>query len=83
MALHQRTHPQPVDGCFGCKAIGISFGMVPGGYRDTSSTSNFDRDAFLDQFGDGHGNSLFGKELVEDTRSTVRAKIKDITSAQQ
>jgi hypothetical protein len=23
MALHTRTHPEPVDGCFGCKAIGV------------------------------------------------------------
>lgn len=23
MALHERTHPEPVDGCFGCKAIGV------------------------------------------------------------
>jgi hypothetical protein len=23
MALHSRTHPEPVDGCYGCKVIGV------------------------------------------------------------
>lgn len=23
MALHQRTHPTPVDGCFGCHVVGV------------------------------------------------------------
>jgi hypothetical protein len=29
--LHVRkTHPTPVEGCFGCKAAGVSFGAVAG-----------------------------------------------------
>lgn len=27
MALHHRTHPEPVEGCFGCKAAGIDFAL--------------------------------------------------------
>ena len=25
MALHTDHHPQPVDGCFGCKVLGIGY----------------------------------------------------------
>lgn len=37
MAIHQRTHPEYVDGCFGCKISTISFGTVPGGAKDAKS----------------------------------------------
>lgn len=31
MTLHRRrTHPEPVPGCFGCKAVTLSFGAVAG-----------------------------------------------------
>ena len=76
MALHQLTHPEPVDGCFGCKVIGLSFGIVPGGAREALSTSMFDRDAFLDQFGDSEG-SLFSEERVRDNQSTAVRKLKE------
>lgn len=33
---HMETHPAPVDGCFGCKVIGVGFGSVPGGTRPGS-----------------------------------------------
>lgn len=25
MALHRRTHPTPVPGCFGCRVIGVGY----------------------------------------------------------
>lgn len=35
MTIHQRrTHPEYVEGCFGCKVSTVSFGTVPGGARD-------------------------------------------------
>lgn len=35
MTLHQKkTHPEFVEGCFGCKAATITFGTVPGGAKD-------------------------------------------------
>lgn len=36
--LHRETHPLlDVEGCFGCKAVTIGFGPVPGGARDKTS----------------------------------------------
>lgn len=34
---HLETHPTQVDGCFGCKAMTISFGTVPGGAKDAKN----------------------------------------------
>jgi len=28
--LHTRTHPTPVEGCFGCKALGLSWSIKAG-----------------------------------------------------
>lgn len=28
MGLHLRTHPEPVEGCFGCKVMNIRIGQV-------------------------------------------------------
>lgn len=28
MALHRKTHPKYVEGCFGCKAASLRFGQV-------------------------------------------------------
>lgn len=69
MSLHQRTHPVPQPDCFGCKVASLNWGIVPGAFRDTNSTSMFDRDALLQQFGDKDGNPVFNRERVEDTRS--------------
>lgn len=76
MALHQRTHPVEVPGCFGCKIVGLSFGVVPGAYRDTNSSSMFDRDAVMEQLGhqDGYG-SAFNEERSKDAESTVMRKV--------
>ena len=82
MALHRRTHPVDVPGCFGCKAIGLSFGIVPGAFRDTNSTSMHDRDALLEQFGHPDGNgSIFDKERVMDAQADVRAKYREFQEA--
>ena len=36
MSIHQeRTHPEYVEGCFGCKISTVSFGTVPGGAKDS------------------------------------------------
>lgn len=36
--IHQRTHPGlDVEGCFGCKISGVTFGSVPGGTRSGSA----------------------------------------------
>lgn len=35
MTIHQRrTHPEYVEGCFGCKISTVRFGTVPGGNKD-------------------------------------------------
>jgi hypothetical protein len=46
VTLHQRrTHPTPVEGCFGCKASTIKFGQV-----DASEQKAWDRE--LDYYAD-------------------------------
>lgn len=81
MALHQRTHPVPVDGCFGCKVIGLNFATVPGAYRDSVSNARVDMDSIQEQLTDSDGNPLFSEERVRDTQSDVMAKIRDFNEA--
>lgn len=66
------------DDDFKEKLKSLNFGTVPGAYRDQNSKTMFDRDAVLDQLGhpDGRG-SVFSKERVEDTRSTVARKTRE------
>lgn len=46
MTLHQRrTHPVPVEGCFGCKASTIQFGQI-----DATEQKQWDRE--LDLYAD-------------------------------
>lgn len=66
------------DTSFKDKLKSLNFGTVPGGYRDSNSTTMYDRDALLDQIGDPDGRgSKFSKERVEDTRSTLRRKTRE------
>lgn len=38
MGIHKdRTHPEYVKGCFGCKIGTIAFGTVPGGAKDSKN----------------------------------------------
>ena len=80
MTLHQRTHPAPQPDCFGCKVASINWGIVPGAFRDTNSTTMFDREDILKQFGDKDGNSVFDRERVEDTKSDFLHKQKEFLS---
>lgn len=41
-------HTDYVEGCFACKAKSLHFGVVPGGFRWSNSTSNYDSDALPD-----------------------------------
>lgn len=44
MTLHrERIHPEYVEGCYGCKIGGVSFGSVPGGTRPGSARLSFQR----------------------------------------
>jgi hypothetical protein len=70
------AHRDYVEGCFTCKLGTLSFGVVPGAYRDTNSTTMFDREAVKDQFGD-----TFSKDRVEDMRSQFRRKQKEFLDA--
>ena len=81
MTLHQQTHPEFVDGCFGCKISGISFGVVPGAYRDTNSKSMFDRDVVMEQFGAKDGESAFSQEKIRDKQSDFARKQRDFLDA--
>lgn len=76
MALHQRTHPVFVDGCFGCKVIGLNFATVPGAYRDTVSDARIDKDSLEEQFGDA-----FDKDKVLDNQSDARKAIAEFNEA--
>jgi len=67
VSLHYRTHPEPQPDCFACKLAGINWGIVPGGYRDVSSTTMFDRDQLP--------QGLPTNEEVMDRRSRFRRNI--------
>ena len=81
MTLHQeRTHPVPQRDCWACKVGTLNFGIVPGAFRDSTSTTMFDREDLLKQFGDKDGNSVFDRERVEDTKSDFLHKQKEFLS---
>lgn len=45
-------HAHSADGpasCFGCKVKSLQFGVVPGGYRDTNSTTYVDHESIQAQ----------------------------------
>lgn len=54
MGLHLRTHPEPVDGCFGCRAMGVSIlgydSPRESGHVDRTAQKNWDKelDAYVD-----------------------------------
>jgi hypothetical protein len=79
---HRERHPEPQPDCFGCKLQSINWGIVPGAFRDTNSTTMFDRDAALEQLGhrDGRGSAM-SKERVMDARSDVTSRIGDFLAA--
>ena len=62
------------------KLKSINFGVVPGGYRDSTSESMFDKDALLDQIGhpDGRG-SKWSEERVRDAQSDFDRKNREAT----
>jgi hypothetical protein len=45
--MHTKTHPEYVEGCFACKVGTLQFGVVPGAYRDTNSTSYVDHESIV------------------------------------
>ena len=59
MALHLRTHPVPVPGCFGCKVVGVQLsGAAQGRYEAVKGNAmdarwNKDMDAYKRLRGDG------------------------------
>lgn len=57
------NHTTEVEGCFACKLRTLHFGVVPGGYRATSSTTYYDSDSLPD---------FPSKEEVMDARSDYR-----------
>lgn len=61
--MHTQKHPQPVKDCYGCKLQTLSFGTVPGAYRDLNSRSYYDKDSLP---------NLPGKEEVMDHRADFR-----------
>lgn len=40
--LHRQTHPTDVDGCFGCKIIGLSLSTGEASTRTSMSTKKWD-----------------------------------------
>lgn len=76
MALHERTHPVPVDGCFGCKIIGLNYATVPGGYRDSVSNAGIDMESLERDLGDA-----FSEERVRDAQSDAMTAIREFNEA--
>jgi hypothetical protein len=69
---HRDRHPEPQQDCFACKVQSINFGIVPGAYRDVSSTTMFDRDALP--------ANLPTREETEDRAATARRKIREASA---
>lgn len=45
--LHRRKHPEPVDGCWGCKALTVQFGSAEGdGMRRRDREFAADQEAY-------------------------------------
>ena len=40
---HFERHPTEVEGCFGCKVVGVTFGSVPGGTRPGSFRASYEK----------------------------------------
>lgn len=47
MALHQKTHPVYVEGCFGCKVSSLRIGYCGQGDQDASRQKRWDRELDL------------------------------------
>jgi hypothetical protein len=73
MALHLRTHPTPVDGCFGCKALSVSVGFhfIPGGKEEFHGPTIVERQKNELKMAEMHGNKI---EPVH-TRANVWAPV--------
>ncbi len=79
--MHSDKHPEYDPQCFACKLQSVTFGIVPGGYRDMNSTSMYDREALKQQFTGKDGEPVFNKERVEDSRSTFKRKMREVLDA--
>jgi len=69
---HSETHPEPQPDCFACKLQTIEWGIVPGAYRDTNSTTMIDHDALP--------KSLPTMEETQDRAATARRKIREASA---
>lgn len=69
--MHRDRHPTPHQDCFACKLQTLNFAIVPGAYRDTSSTTMYDKDQLPD---------LPTREETEDRASTARRKIREASA---
>jgi hypothetical protein len=63
------------------KLRSLHFGIVPGGYRDSNSTSSFDHEAVEEQLMDSRGDMIFSEERVRDKQSDFRKHYRDFQSA--
>jgi len=64
------------------KLRSISFGTVPGGYKDENSGTMFDREAVLSQLGGADGEAVFSRDRVEDKKSDFLKKQKEFLDAE-
>ena len=79
---HFETHPVYVDGCFSCKISGVTFGVVPGAFKDTNSTSMFDREQVMSQLGHADGAGAFDKQRIQDMQSDFAKHQKEFLDAE-
>lgn len=74
-------HAEYVEGCFGCKIRTLSFGTVPGGYRDMNDTTRISDEA-RDQITHSDGEPIFSEERIRDAESHVREAYRDFEAMQ-
>lgn len=70
--MHRDRHPEPQPDCFACKLQTISWGIVPGAYRDLNSGTMYDKDALPE--------NLPTTEETNDRASTARRKIREASA---
>ena len=80
---HRETHPEPQPDCFGCKLQSLNWAIVPGAFRDTNSTTMFDRDQLMQQLGgpNSDGVSAFNEERVRDKQSDFNRHVGEFLDA--
>lgn len=79
---HLDRHPVEVEGCFGCKILGIGFGSVPGGTRAGSFRKAHER-KFQEDMDSYHRARKAGENPHQISKESVRKHRQQVESVQR